>query len=573
MPPLTSYPQSSTAEESRPTGTTSHEVPSLLSGDLLEKNRGGNDGTFQPSDISDPQLEYATPFRLVIIMFTLSLSTLIAALDLGIVATAIPRITSDFHALGHIGWYSGACFLLVGTTSAPWGKMYKYFSAQYTYMAALSLYLVGSIVAAAAPNSIALIVGRAIQGWGCAGTLGGSVLIINFTAAPKARPMLIGLWMGVFMIATTIGPLMGGVFTTEITWRWCFWINLPVGGPAIVLQFLFLRMPKHIKPTPATWKEILLHLDLPGWTLLLTSIVCFLLAMEWGGLGKPWSDGSVIATLVVWVILTSAFFVIEWFQGKYAIMPLRMLKPRITWSNLLYAWIANLANFQILFYLPIYFQSIHGMSAIQSGVYSLPFMAFYTFGAVLSGILVGKTRLLQPLQLASGLIAILGAALIFCIEVNTPKSWYIGAQIPFGFGIGLGNQVPVTALQGFATPETVAATMGVAFMCQSISGAYFVSAGNSLFNNYLLKQLAITAPQLDPQKILYTGVSELQNTFRGSELALVRQAYMVGIKDVFAFAMAGAALTVVLAMVIPFKKLPSHDDKIVQDKEAAVRVS
>ena len=103
------------------------------------------------------------------------------------------------------------------------------------------------------------------------------------------------------------------------------------------------------------------------------------------------------------------------------------------------------------------------MSAIQSGVYSLPFMAFYTFGAVLSGILVGKTRLLQPFQLASGLVAILGAALIFCIEVDTPKTWYIGAQIPFGFGIGLGNQVPVTALQGFATPETVAATMGVAF--------------------------------------------------------------------------------------------------------------
>ena len=133
--------------------------------------------------------------------------------------------------------------------------MYKYFSATYTYMAALALYLIGSIVAAAAPNSISLIIGRALQGWGCAGTLGGSVLIINFTAEPKVRPLLIGLWMGVFMIATTIGPLLGGVFTSEVAWRWCFWVNLPVGGTAIVLQFLFLRMPKHVKPTPATWTE------------------------------------------------------------------------------------------------------------------------------------------------------------------------------------------------------------------------------------------------------------------------------------------------------------------------------
>lgn len=99
----------------------------------------------------------------------------------------------------------------------------------------------------------------------------------------------------------------------------------------------------------------------------------------------------------------------------------------------------------------------------MSGVYSLPFMAFYTLGAIISGILVGKTRLLQPIELVSGLLAVLGAALIYCIDVGTPKAWWIGAQVPFGLGIGLGNQVPVTALQGFATPETVAAMMGVAF--------------------------------------------------------------------------------------------------------------
>ncbi|KAL2255499.1 hypothetical protein VTK26DRAFT_3231 [Humicola hyalothermophila] len=173
--------------------------------------------------------------------------------------------------------------------------------------------------------------------------------------------------------------------TSEVTWRWCFWINLPVGGPIIALVLIFFKVPKHIKPAPATWVEILRQLDLPGFALLLTSLLCLILALQWGGQTKSWSDGSVIATLVMWIVLTIAFFIVEWIQGHYAMVPLALLKPRLVWTNALYGWIANLGNFQVLFYLPIYFQSIHGQSAIASGVNSLPFMAFFAAGSMLSG--------------------------------------------------------------------------------------------------------------------------------------------------------------------------------------------
>jgi MFS family permease len=219
-----------------------------------------------------------------------------------------------------------------------WGKLYKYFSARLVYLASVVLFLVGSIVAAAAPNSPALIIARALQGLGCSGTVGGSVLMITYVAEPKKRPMLIGLWMGIFMLSTIVGPVIGGVFTSKVTWRWCFWINGPVGALILVLLLVFFHVPKHITPHPATWKEILLQLDLPGFGLLLSSLICFTLALQWGGQTKPWNEGSVIATLVLWVVLTLAFVVVEWLQGAYAMVPLSLLKPRMVWSNALYGY-------------------------------------------------------------------------------------------------------------------------------------------------------------------------------------------------------------------------------------------
>ncbi|KAL6238454.1 hypothetical protein BDW75DRAFT_247213 [Aspergillus navahoensis] len=538
--------------------------------------KGGSSDTVSQEKQDDVVPEYATGFRLSAIMGTIFLGTLLAALDIGIVATAIPGITDDFHRLDDVGWYGSACFLLVGSSSPMWGKLYKYLNAQAVYLASVLIFLVGSIVAAAAPNSAAVIVGRALQGWGCSGTLGGSVLMISYVAEPQKRPMLIGMWMSVFMFSTIIGPLIGGAFTSEVTWRWCFWINLPVGGPIIVLVLLFFKVPKHVMPPAASWLEILRQLDLPGFSVLLASLICFILALQWGGQTKPWSDGSVIATLVLWIGLTIGFFVIEWFQGDYAMVPLGLLKPRLVWTNALYGWIANLGNFQVLFYLPIYFQSIHDQSAIASGVNSLPFMAFFAVGSMLSGFLIMRTRLLQPYELVSGLLATAGAALLYTMGIDSSKARYIGPQVIFGLGIGLGNQVPMTALQSFAKPEHIAPTTGVMLMCNSISGAYFVTAAQSLFANRMLSTLASKYPAIDPIQVLTTGASEITRVFQGAELVAVHQAYMVGIRDVFAFSLAGAVATVLISLGIPFKKLPapaveaSGDEELVDGRDAVL---
>lgn len=225
----------------------------------------------------------------------------------------------------------------------------------------------------------------------------------------------------------------------------------------------------------------------------------------------------------------------------------------------------------------------------MSGVYNLPLVAFFALGATLGGGFVGKTLLLHPPQLLSGLLATVGAALLHNLDINSSKAWYIGAQIPLGLGCGLGTHIPVTAVQSFAKPEDMSTVTGIVFSeylrshlslylgfslilvtaFQTIAGAYFVVAAESIFENRLVEILAQIAPDINPEMILGAGASQLQTHFSKEQLPSILDAYMVGIKDVFAFFMANAAVTVVLVFLIPLKKLPNHEDKKTEDHEAA----
>ncbi|KAK2605783.1 hypothetical protein N8I77_008597 [Diaporthe amygdali] len=492
---------------------------------------------------------YAEGFKLFLIMLSINMAALLTALEIGIISTAIPQITDEFHSLSDVGWYGSATFFIVAATSASWGKLYKYCNAKWVFLSSLAFIMIGSIPAAAAPNSRSIILGRAIQGLGIAGSMSGSIIVINFVSHPSQHPLLIGIWTGVFMVSTILGPIIGGAFTSGASWRWCFWINLPLGFPIITLLVLLLHIPEHIKPAPGTWKEILMQLDFPGLFALLASLVCLTLAMEWGGQTKAWSDGPVIATLIMSIVLFMGFFIYN------TLFPADWLIHNSVYSS-------NAAFYQVMFYLPIYFQSIKGQSAIMSGVYTLPYLAFFALGAVCSGTLIGYTRYLMPYQLVSTLLMTAGMALLYIFDVETPKAWYVGAQVLFGFGVGFGNQVPVTAVQGLSKPEDVPSSTALMFSgqtaCQSSAGAVFIVVAQAIFANRLLHTIATTAPNLDPAIVLGIGASEIRNVFNAADLDHVMNAYMVGIRDPFVCSLAGAALSVLISLLIPLKRLPDH---------------
>ena len=180
-----------------------------------------------PAPIDQNNVEYPKGFRLVGILLALILSIFLVALDMTIIATAIPRITDQFHSLDDVGWYGSAFFLTIASFQSTWGKVYKYFDLKISFLISIFIFEVGSLICGVAPNSTALIVGRAIAGAGGAGIASGAYTIIALSSSPKQRPAFTGLLGATYGTASVIGPLLGGVFTDHLSWRWCFYVSPP----------------------------------------------------------------------------------------------------------------------------------------------------------------------------------------------------------------------------------------------------------------------------------------------------------------------------------------------------------
>jgi MFS family permease len=472
--------------------------------------------------------------------------------DRTIIATAVPQIANQFNALGDISWYASAYLLTSCSTQLSWGKIYTFYPTKTVFLIAITIFEVGSALCGGAPNSNTFIVGRAIAGIGSAGIFSGTTLIIAQVVPLAKRPIYVGLMGSIFGFSSIIGPLLGGAFTDNVSWRWCFYINLPIGGFTIIVLFFILAIPH--TPKPGTWKQHLLRLDPLGTVLFLPSVISFLLALQWGGTVYPWSNGRIIALFVVAGVLMGAFIAVQAWLKTNATVPPHIFNQRSIISGVVFAMCIGGGMISMLYTLPLWFQAVRGASAVESGIDTIPLVLSLVVGTILSGAIITRTGYYNPWMYVATVLMSTGAGLMTTFKLDTNHSAWIGYQVLFGLGIGTGMQQASLAAQTILPMEEVAIGVSLMFFAQSLGGAVFIAVSQSVFQNYLASNLPLISG-IDVSKVLAVGSIGLVDVVPGDKLREVLITYNDGLHRSFIVAVAISCSLIAPAIAMEWKTI------------------
>ncbi|KAK3368936.1 putative aflatoxin efflux pump [Lasiosphaeria ovina] len=481
------------------------------------------------------------------------LALFLVALDRTIIATAVPRITDEFQSLGDIGWYGSAYMLTTACAQLVYGRIYKFYDMKWTFLISIVVFEIGSAICGAAPSSIIFIVGRAIAGLASAGIFSGCMLIMIPMIPLHRRPAFQGLFGMVFGMASVMGPLIGGGFTSGASWRWCFYINLPIGAVSLVFM-IFLWNPPKEKYVPATFTQHVKRLDPIGMFFLLPGVVCLLLALQWGGSTYAWNDWRTILLLALFAVSTTAFIAVEILKPDTAMVPARVITQRSVAFGTSFTFFLAGSMLMMVYYVPIWFQTVKQADPIRSGIYTLPLVLSLVVSSVIAGIATQKIGYYVPSMLLAPSIMSVGEGLMTTFNRDTPASHWIAFQFLAGFGLGFGMQTSGLAIQTVLPKEDMSAGIAINFFVQQMGGAVFTSVGQSILSNLLVSRLS-SIPGFDPKAIVNEGATNLSLVAPPEFFDLVIDAYNYACTRIFTASMGLAFASLLCAFGMEWRSI------------------
>jgi EmrB/QacA subfamily drug resistance transporter len=414
--------------------------------------------------------------RQILVIYTaLMLGMLLAALDQTIVSTALPTIVGDLGGLNEYSWVVTA-YLLSSTISQPiYGKLGDLYGRKRLFQFAIVLFLIGSALCGISQNMAELIGFRGLQGLGAGGLMVGALSIIGDIVPPRERGKYQGYMAGVFAIASVIGPLIGGFLTQHASWRWVFYVNLPVGALALVVIAAVLQ---------STTERRSHVIDYPGVGTLAIGAGSLTLGLTWGGTTYGWSSPEIIAAFVAGFAGVVAFV---FFQrvAEEPLIPLRLFRNSIFTSTSLMAFLVGMAMFGALVYLPLFLQVVHQVTPTNSGLKLLPLMGGLLVASSISGRTISKIGRYRAFPIAGAVLIALGMWLLSRIGVSTSYLVMSGAMVVLGAGLGLVMPVLVLAVQNAVPPRDLGTATSASTFFRSIGGVFGVAIFGSIFANRL----------------------------------------------------------------------------------------
>ncbi|OZJ02779.1 hypothetical protein BZG36_03484 [Bifiguratus adelaidae] len=501
-----------------------------------------------------------------IVYVGLILGLFLAALDQTIVSATLPVIASQFNALNQISWI-GTSYLLTNTAFQPlFGRFSDIFGRKPTFLAAITIFLIGSVLCGASQNIIMLIVFRAVAGLGAGGIISGVMIIISGMVPLKDRGKYQGYLGAVWGVSAIVGPLLGGgkqlleqsyplrkwrlsvctpALADKASWRWIFYINLPIGAVTLVVVVLFLHFP----PVSGNFKSKLSTVDYGGSLLVVAATICILLATSWGGTTYPWRSAPIIVCYLIGGLLIIALAV---FEGKVAvapIIPFRIFKIRTPLGCYVLNLFMGMVFFGIVYYVPIYFQAALYQDPTTSGISLVPLVMAMVIFTISSGILISKLENYVWLIRAGGIFMTVGVGMLSTWTQYSNEGERIGYLIIAGVGFGLLFQTTVVAAQTAVAPKDLAISISLCTFCRLLGGAFGVSILGSIFNDSLAQNFAALVPNSQQYAEAKTSVGIIK-TFPANIQPPIIECYVRGIRLIFLVSIPLAGIAFIASLLI-----------------------